>query len=588
MAEPAVRQRVQNADDTDQSTGKTPADAAGNPDESNKATSEDPDCEPRDHNSATETLEDVMKSQENLSFWSYLSTELTRGYVLENDEARYMQKRERVYTFIRVPKELEKMMTYGFFLCMDAFLFIFTFLPLRAVIALLRCVTIPCSVTRRSRLKAAEICDLLKVIILVVCTYLLDKLDISMLYHIVRGQAVIKLYIIYNMLEVADKLFSSVGQDILDALFWTATEERDKKRDHLGIVPHLLMAIIYVILHTILVLFQGTCIIVAFNSHNRALLTILLSNNFVELKGSVFKKFDKFNLYQISCSDVRERYHYMVLLFFVVLRNMAAFSWSLDHFWKMLPDVLMVLCAEVLIDWVKHAFISKFNALSASNYTEFRASLAYDMVISRKKNAFSDHSDLVARRMGFIPLPLGCVVIRIIRQTVKLNWNTAVVLISFLYVCLVAVKILLSIVLLGKACQYVREAGLMEELLKKKSPTHGPSASSATSASSAPSAPSSSSQPQPTKRPPPKLVDLRSSDPNLTSLQSPTIPLSPTTLHSVSSLNVPMSETSIGVLSSHVEAGEAVRRPKGVVPPKQPPRDIKDIDRYMLCGNRIV
>lgn len=51
-------------------------------------------------------------------------------------------------------------------------------------------------------------------------------IDTSVIYHVVRGQAVIKLYIFFNMLEVADKLFSSFGQDILDALFWTATEPK--------------------------------------------------------------------------------------------------------------------------------------------------------------------------------------------------------------------------------------------------------------------------------------------------------------------------------------------------------------------------
>lgn len=37
----------------------------------------------------------------------------------------------------------------------------------------------------------------------------------------------------------------------------------------------------------------------AINSSNKALLTIMMSNNFVELKGSVFKKFDKNNLFQV-------------------------------------------------------------------------------------------------------------------------------------------------------------------------------------------------------------------------------------------------------------------------------------------------
>jgi hypothetical protein len=39
---------------------------------------------------------------------------------------------------------------------------------------------------------------------------------------------------------------------------------------------------------------------VAINSSNKALLTIMMSNNFVELKGSVFKKFDKNNLFQVK------------------------------------------------------------------------------------------------------------------------------------------------------------------------------------------------------------------------------------------------------------------------------------------------
>lgn len=41
------------------------------------------------------------------------------------------------------------------------------------------------------------------------------------------------------------------------------------------------------------------------------------------------------------------------------------FSFSPDHIWVILPDTLMVLGAEVLVDWIKHAFITKFNEISA-------------------------------------------------------------------------------------------------------------------------------------------------------------------------------------------------------------------------------
>ena len=45
---------------------------------------------------------------------------------------------------------------------------------------------------------------------------------------------------------MADKLLASFGQDVLDALFWTATEPRGRRREHIGIVPHLLLTLCYV------------------------------------------------------------------------------------------------------------------------------------------------------------------------------------------------------------------------------------------------------------------------------------------------------------------------------------------------------
>ena len=93
--------------------------------------------------------------------------------------------------------------------------------------------------------------------------------------------------------------FSAFGQDTIDALFWTATEPRGKKRDHIGVIPHVLLGVGYVFLHAMLVLLQATTLNVAINSSNKALLTIMMSNNFVELKGSVFKKFDRNNLFQV-------------------------------------------------------------------------------------------------------------------------------------------------------------------------------------------------------------------------------------------------------------------------------------------------
>lgn len=73
---------------------------------------------------------------------------------------------------------------------------------------------------------------------------------------------------------------------------------------------------------------------------------------FVELKGSVFKKFDKNNLFQLSCADVRERFHLIMLLLAVTLQTMKEYAWHSDRLAVLLPDCVMLLFAEVLVDWV--------------------------------------------------------------------------------------------------------------------------------------------------------------------------------------------------------------------------------------------
>lgn len=203
--------------------------------------------------------------------------------------------------------------------------------------------------------------------------------------------------------------------------------------------------------------FQATCLNVAVNSNNKGLLTIMISNNFVELKGSVFKKFDKNNLFQLTCSDVRERFHLSVLLFIVMIQTMKEFDWSITQFCVMLPDCFAVLFTEILIDWVKHAFITRFNELPESIYREYTTSLAYDMTQTRQKHAFSDHSDLVARRMGFIPFPLAVVLIKAIYTAVSFHNLAAWLLFLLAYLFALGLRCCLTICALGKACKLMKE-----------------------------------------------------------------------------------------------------------------------------------
>uniref|UniRef100_A0A665TE18 Transmembrane anterior posterior transformation protein 1 homolog n=1 Tax=Echeneis naucrates TaxID=173247 RepID=A0A665TE18_ECHNA len=508
----------------------------------------------------------------DLSLVRFITTELTRGYFLEHNEAKYTERRERVYTCLRIPKELEKLMTFGFFLCLDAFLYVFTLLPLRVILALLRLLTLPCCGLSGSRLlQPAQVCDVLKGFIMVLCYSMMSYVDYAMMYHLIRGQSVIKLYIIYNMLEVADRLFSSFGQDILDALYWTATEPKEKKRAHIGVIPHFFMAVLYVFLHAILIMVQATTLNVAFNSHNKSLLTIMMSNNFVEIKGSVFKKFEKNNLFQMSNSDIKERFTNYILLLIVCLRNMEQFSWNPDHLWVLFPDVLMVIASEVAVDIVKHAFITKFNDISADVYGEYRASLAFDLVSSRQKNAYTDYSDSVSRRMGFIPLPLALLLIRVVTSSVKIQGSLSFMCVLLFYMGMITLKVLNSIVLLGTSCVFVKEANMEEKLFD---PPPSAVSSRANSRAHRTKHVHTSSQQGSTQS---SKTGNNSQPTIITESSAPAFPKS----DSDTFLTTPDEEDDDKIINANTGLeGDSLKN-------RTPKKDLLEIDRFTICGNRI-
>jgi hypothetical protein len=180
------------------------------------------------------------------------------------------------------------------------------------------------------RLKSSQKCDLLKGFLIIITCIVMWSLDPSRIYHSIRGQAVLKLYVVFNVLEICDKLCCSVGVDILDALFSKSTLGNPEqgiggaayaKRQLKPITLFILAAgymgikwlliiqgfctnIYYIVVHTAVLFFQMITLNVAINFYSNALLSLLISNQFVEIKQSVFKKFEKENLFQLTCAGM--------------------------------------------------------------------------------------------------------------------------------------------------------------------------------------------------------------------------------------------------------------------------------------------
>ncbi|GAA5990294.1 hypothetical protein JCM10908_007302 [Rhodotorula pacifica] len=399
----------------------------------------------------------IRAAPSSSTLWDYLREEIF-SVEIDGEEGA---KSERVTNFLAVPRELEKIIVFGSFVCLDSFLYTFTILPLRALIALRHLVANSLFNQMQSRrlgrpkrrLRLSHKCDLTKAAILIGTLSILHHItDASKMYHGVRGQDTVKLYVLFNVLEIADRLCCSFGQDLQDSLFSRHTFARRDDGSHPHVRPLVLFGLnlAYVVAHTLVLFYQLVTLNVAINSYSNAILTLLMSNQFVEIKGSVFKKFEKENLFQLTCADIVERFQLGIMLFVIALRNLifeissAATSTgppltlpNVALWLQAIPTVAMlkaifspaviVLLSECLVDWLKHAFITKFNHLRPGVYGRFIDVLCKDLVAGGSRaisdergQAYVDQSPYVARRLGFAALPLGCLVVRIISQACEM------------------------------------------------------------------------------------------------------------------------------------------------------------------------
>ena len=107
------------------------------------------------------------------------------------------------------------MFLFGFIVCLDSFMYTFTILPIRFALASWRLLSNTFS-RNAPPLPPSQKADIIRALLLVVSIVILAPLtDASKLYHFIRGQDTIKLYVIFNALEVC---FNSDPFDNMNAI----------------------------------------------------------------------------------------------------------------------------------------------------------------------------------------------------------------------------------------------------------------------------------------------------------------------------------------------------------------------------------
>jgi putative membrane protein DUF747 len=97
--------------------------------------------------------------------------------------------------------------------------------------------------------------------------------------------------------------------------------------------------------------------------------------------------------------------------------------------YRFVQPVLTVMISETLVDWLKHAFITKFNHIRPSVYERYKDVLCRDLAsgsrLGARKHGYVDQSPVVARRLGFASLPLAVLTIIIGTQAAILLASAA-------------------------------------------------------------------------------------------------------------------------------------------------------------------
>ncbi|KAK9461986.1 eukaryotic membrane protein family-domain-containing protein [Lipomyces oligophaga] len=368
---------------------------------------------------------------------------------------------DQIVSFLLVPFSLEKVLFFGFLTCVDSFLYAFTILPLRFLAALFTLAK-GHIFQKPITLSPSRKIDIVKAALIATTVYCLNSLNASILYHNIRGQSAVKLYVMFNVLEISDKLCSSFGQDILALLFSQETLESGWRLTVFGVA-----AVLYNWLHSAALFCQMITLNVAVNSYSNALLTLLLSNQFGEIKSTVFKRFERENLFQLTCSDISERFQLWAMLVMIGLRNivelwlgggLSATKSAIPRSWQgwnslfgaLIGPAIVVLGSEVCVDWVKHSYIAKFNKLRPKVYTRFLDVLCRDQLRNAERDEQEAINDdlrrgshrarapgstarqqmSVTRRLGVPILPLVCVFVKSMIQIVQLFVSSQVMSIS--------------------------------------------------------------------------------------------------------------------------------------------------------------
>ena len=171
--------------------------------------------------------------------------------------------------------------------------------------------------------------------------------------------------------------------------------------------------------HSLFLFVHVATLSVAVNSADNALLTLLISGNFAEIKSTVFKKYNKQNLFKITTSDICERFKLALFLLLILFLNRFQGEMTSSMVRDYYSMCGIVFAAELISDWIKHSFITKFNLIKRTTYFDYALVLSGDVTGIGHEGLNLDYTHAAVKRLGLAQIPLVCVTARYLHEAVR-------------------------------------------------------------------------------------------------------------------------------------------------------------------------
>lgn len=183
--------------------------------------------------------------------------------------------------------------------------------------------------------------------------YIICRFTPVQMYHLIRHQSLIRLYVIFNFLDICERLVETLLNDISEALL---------KKIH---ITYFIVHLIFTTIQAFISYIYFAALHVTINSHSDKLYALLLGVNFYEVRSVVFKRYTVDTLNELYESDLMKRFStilFLVLIYFLDLRE------NYDNTCSFVFSIIVYYVTKVGVDWLKHTYIWRYNEIKEHRY----------------------------------------------------------------------------------------------------------------------------------------------------------------------------------------------------------------------------